>query len=296
MIMFLRTPLLCLPTGLISLAAANVEKTIFLGPEPVNVPQQPPSLADLRLDVLTPDHYARRTHVGAVFPTSELPRGTDTWLVLDDLEEDRRYEVRICWAATVSPSSRASTHLISHHVIKHYEDWLTTTAHPQQPTAFHLDTYTLDHVFDTPELITSLYNYSASRQEKQSDPSGNKPSVVDPSKIWGTDAARGSSSSSSSAGRERQASVLFLRVSAAAEYFTTNRMLMLRPEPVLVDVILDPFVLNVLPRTLVPTVCYIVLVAAVSWVVATRLVMPWLRGIMIASAEASGEEAEKKTR
>lgn len=68
---------------------------------------------------------------------------------------------------------------------------------------------------------------------------------------------------------------------------------MRRPEPVLVDLILDPFLLGVLPRTLLPTVGYVVLVAAASWIVAARLVMPWLRGLMVASAEA--EKGEKKT-
>lgn len=126
-----------------------------------------------------------------------------------------------------------------------------------------------------------MYNYSTSRlEEQQQSPPGSKPSSVDPFE-------------KRRAEREREASVLFLRVSAAAEYFTTNRTLMLRPEPVLVDLVLDPFVLNLLPRTLVPTVCYIVLVAAVSWVVATKAVMPSLRSMMVASAEEA--EPEKKT-
>lgn len=56
---------------------------------------------------------------------------------------------------------------------------------------------------------------------------------------------------------------------------------MQRPEPVLADVILDPFLLNVLPRTLLPTVGYVVLVAAASWVLASRLLMPWVRGLMV---------------
>lgn len=68
---------------------------------------------------------------------------------------------------------------------------------------------------------------------------------------------------------------------------------MSHPEPVLVDLILDPFLLGVLPRTLLPTVGYVVLVAAASWVVAARLVMPWLRGMMVASA--GGEKKDKKT-
>lgn len=79
---------------------------------------------------------------------------------------------------------------------------------------------------------------------------------------------------------------------------------MRKPEPVLADVILDPFVLNVLPRTLLPTVGYVVLVAAASWVLATRLLMPCVRGLMVDGGGGGGEgqhgvgrEAEeKKTR
>lgn len=95
---------ICALTAILSVAAANVEKTIFLGPEPINVPQQPPTLPDLRLDVLTPGNFSLRTHLGAVFATTELPRGVETWLILDELEEGRRYEVRVCWLATVSLS------------------------------------------------------------------------------------------------------------------------------------------------------------------------------------------------
>lgn len=91
--------------------------------------------------------------------------------------------------------------------------------------------------------------------------------------------------------------MLFLRVSAAADYFTTNQTLMLHPELVLVDLILDPFVLNVLPRTLVPTVGYIIFVAAMSWVLATRLIVPWLTDMMVSSADEARTEkkAEKKS-
>lgn len=102
-----------------------------------------------------------------------------------------------------------------------------------------------------------------------------------------------------SGGGEHLSSVLFLRIDAAADYFTTDRELMLRPEPVLADVILDPFVLNVLPRTLVPTVGYVVLVAAASWVLASRVLMPWVRGLMVeddGQHDAGREGEQKKTR
>lgn len=76
---------------------------------------------------------------------------------------------------------------------------------------------------------------------------------------------------------------------------------MLRPEPVLADVILDPFLLNVLPRTLLPTVGYVVFVAAASWVLATRFLMPWVRGLMVEDGDngqnGAGQDGEaKKTR
>lgn len=147
----------------------------------------------------------------------------------------------------------------------------------QQPTAFHLETHTLPAVFDTPELITSLHNYSMSRQGSPPD-----------------------SKAAGESGKEHLSSVLFLRIDAAADYFTTNRELMRRPEPVLADVILDPFVMNVLPRTLVPTVGYVVLVAALSWVLASRVLMPWVRGLMVEDGGGDGQDGEgreqKKTK
>lgn len=245
----------------ISLTSANTEKTIFLGPEPVNIPAQSPSLAALNIDTLTPDNYSLRTHLEAIFPTEDLSRGIESWLILDDLTEGQRYEVRVCWLATVSFSS-SSTSL---EYIYIYMKLIIS----QQPTAFHLTTYPLDTVFDTPALITSLYNYSTSRQ----DPSS-------------------STSSKSANPAEHQASILFLRISAAAEYFTTNATLMAHPEPVLVDIILDPFLGNVLPRTLVPTVVYIVAVAVMSWVLAWKVVVPNLKGLF---GGGEGEDEVKKT-
>ena len=46
--------------------------------------------------------------------------------------------------------------------------------------------------------------------------------------------------------------MLFLRVRAAADFFTTNKELMSSPPPVDVDLILDPYVSNVFPRSLGP--------------------------------------------
>lgn len=88
---------------------ANVEKTIFLGPPPTHTPHDPPALDDLRLDVLTPkDAPILETQLPVQFPTKTAPRGLDSWYLLQDLEEGRRYEVRICWPATVRWKSHSA--------------------------------------------------------------------------------------------------------------------------------------------------------------------------------------------
>lgn len=66
-------------------------------------------------------------------------------------------------------------------------------------------------------------------------------------------------------------SVLFLQIEAAADYFTLNKTLMQHPPPVVVDIILDPFILNVLPRSLLPTGAYLLVVAVASWFVSGAL-------------------------
>ncbi|KAF2800496.1 hypothetical protein K505DRAFT_228662 [Melanomma pulvis-pyrius CBS 109.77] len=112
-----------------------------------------------------------------------------------------------------------------------------------QPTDFWLDTYSIAQVFDTPELLSSLARYSHQRQELQVTDAGylseHQPPVTQ--------------------------STLFLHVQAAASYYSTNRTLMEHPLPVHVDIILDPYILNILPRSLAPTAAYIALVAIGAW-------------------------------
>ena len=81
---------------------ANVEKTIFLGPKAIHIPKAHPNLDDLHLDILTQSDWTLRRQLVATFPNSTHPTGTETWVLLDGLEQDQRYEVRVCWAATVS--------------------------------------------------------------------------------------------------------------------------------------------------------------------------------------------------
>lgn len=210
-----------LPSWLLLLATpvrANTEKAIFNAPPVVNMPTQPPTLDSLGLDILTPDTSSLRTQVQAIFPDEGSPQGAATWFLLYNLTTSQRYEIRVCWAAT-------------------------------QPTSFTLDTYELDDVFDSPELITSLAVYSQTRQLAPGDATGRKVTPIQLDR-------RGH--------EEIQASVLFLRILAAADYFSDDPTRMSLVEPVVVDLILDPYIFNVVPRSLAPTAAYITAVAGLA--------------------------------
>ncbi|OTA52502.1 hypothetical protein K449DRAFT_402909 [Hypoxylon sp. EC38] len=213
---------------LIAVVCANTEKTIFLGPPTVNTPFAHPTLGDLHVDTLTPTNWTIRTHLEAQFPNISAPHGKPTWLILDELTEGQRYEVRVCWAAT-------------------------------QPTEFKIATYELQTVFETPELISELSEYSWSRQSLGGDhESQSKSAEATHAPISG-----------------REASVLFLRILAAADYYTMNKTMMRNVPPVHVDIILDPFLLGVVPRSLLPTIGYISAVAIASWFIA-RCISTWI--------------------
>lgn len=190
------------------LAVANVEKTIFLGPNPSPVtPTNAPPLA-----VLSPLDPILPTSLPVAFPSSSLPHGLESWYLLRDLHAGTRYEVRVCWPAT-------------------------------HPTDFWLDTYPPHHVYETPALAASLARYRQQVQHHEQSP------LEDTTQDASTDPQ----------------SLLFLRVQAAASYYSTNRTLMDFPPPVNLDLILDPYLLNVLPRSLGPFAIYITAVAIGSW-------------------------------
>lgn len=84
-----------------TIVLGNTEKVIFLAPASFQVPNAHPTIEDLHLEALTPQRLSLRTHLQAQFPTDSAKHGLATWLVLDQLQEGQRYEVRVCWAATV---------------------------------------------------------------------------------------------------------------------------------------------------------------------------------------------------
>ncbi|KAH9845269.1 GPI-Mannosyltransferase II co-activator [Teratosphaeria destructans] len=201
--------LACLFALLVLAAQANTEKAVFTAPPPTAFTEA--SLDHLSLHTFSPHRLSRRLSLPVAFPDEARPRGLDSWYTLERLTQGQRYEVRICWAAI-------------------------------QPTTFNIDTFTITHVFDTPDLIASLAEYSDRHIKEQGVGTGvvsRPPSAED--------------------------SVLFLRVQGAADYFTTNETLMQHPPPVIVDIILDPYLGNIFPASLVPTAFYLVALAAGGW-------------------------------
>lgn len=125
-----------------------------------------------------------------------------------------------------------------------------------------METYELSKVFDTPALITSLATYAESRQLPPDQLGTEQPDVH-------------SSTMRKSGSTAEELSLLLLHVQSAASYYTTNKTLMHDPPPVLVDLILDPFLFNVLPRSLLPTAAYIVILAIGSWFL-SQVIATWL--------------------
>lgn len=141
-----------------------------------------------------------------------------------------------------------------------------------QPTAFKIDPYPLETVFGSPELISSLAAYSETRQH----PAESGRHIAPPSRPDD---------------RPPVVSILFLRVSAAADYFTTDASLMSNVPPVAVDVILDPYLLNLFPRSLISTAAYVVVVAVVASYV-SAIAWRWLREV--GDDEASRSESSSR--
>lgn len=134
-----------------------------------------------------------------------------------------------------------------------------------------MDVFELHTVWGTAELIQSITEYASSRTNPSQDPEPQIP------EFKSDEAGKGSSS------------VLLLRILAAADYFTDDADLMLDPPPVLVDLILDPFLYNVLPRSLISTSGYIVAVAIVTWFAAR-----WIASYLgtIATSQDSGKKQQ----
>ncbi|TKA69709.1 hypothetical protein B0A49_04555 [Cryomyces minteri] len=210
--------------ALVTAVQANTEKAIFTGPASITIPEDVhPGLGALQLESLSPARRTLRKQLAVRFPTKRDQSVAQSWYLLEGLEEGRRYEVRICWAAT-------------------------------QPTVFSLDTHTITDVFATPSLIQALAVYAEERQEEE----------------YAVDAV-----SRDQRPLATSVSTLFLQICAAADYFTLNETLMREPPAVDVDIILDPYILNVFPQSLLPTAAYIKVLALASYSL-SGVIWAWL--------------------
>ena len=86
---------------LIPWAVANVEKTIFIAPDPMPIPRHHLTLSAPNIHSLAHNNTFLRTHIKAGPASASFSTGMATWLLLRDLNPGQRYEVRVCWAATV---------------------------------------------------------------------------------------------------------------------------------------------------------------------------------------------------
>ncbi|KAL4952220.1 hypothetical protein BDW69DRAFT_24697 [Aspergillus filifer] len=149
--------------------------------------------------------------------------------------------------------------------------WLAT-----QPTSFELKTYTLPCILEDPSLLSAISLYSsrlAVPPEGTTDPTSDPKETPAPTSD----------------------SVLLLRISAAADYFSLDKELMQNVPPVLADVILDPFLMNVFPRSLVPTAGWTVVVAGFAIVVA-RWIAREFAGVVASVDGVVNDKEGKKAR
>jgi len=82
---------------------ANTEKDIFLAPDVFydTAPADDPFLPVCVQNSLSPSTRQLRTRLAVAFPEEQHPHGTESWYLLSGLEAGKRYEVRVCWVATV---------------------------------------------------------------------------------------------------------------------------------------------------------------------------------------------------
>ncbi len=148
-----------------------------------------------------------------------------------------------------------------------------------------MDTFTLKEIFDDPPLIGSLSAYAFARQAEIDDLEHQK--LV---------ARRAKQSLGSATSAEVRASILFLRILAAADYYTLDKSLMENAPPVLVDIILDPYILNVFPKSLLPTAGYILVIAIAGWFFSGYVWQIMLKLIIPTENEQSKQDRQPKTK
>ncbi|RMZ83975.1 hypothetical protein DV737_g1286, partial [Chaetothyriales sp. CBS 132003] len=141
-------------------------------------------------------------------------------------------------------------------------NWIAT-----QPTQFWLYGHTMHSVFASPDLLSALTAYSNARHHQST-------TANDLGQIR---SARQSQRLSHADPDPALTTPLFLQIFAKADYYTLNATMMDIVPPVQVDLILDPYLLSILPTTLLPTVGFILAVAVGSWLASGWIIKSLLR-------------------
>ncbi|KAF3479424.1 uncharacterized protein GIQ15_06400 [Arthroderma uncinatum] len=148
--------------------------------------------------------------------------------------------------------------------------WVAT-----QPTAFALSTYEPSQIARSPKLMSSMTQFAESK---------------------GNDIGQRHPPSRETTGSSPAGATLFLVIDTAADYFTANQSLMANAPPVLVDIILDPYIFNILPTSLVPTLGYIAASAILAWFLSQYI---WLQfsaaADVLDSNRSSGSEIQPQS-
>jgi len=88
-------------TVFFALVSANTEKVIFTAPSIIDFGDAHPNLLDLHLETLAPHALSLRTSLPVNFPNPQESKGVQSWYLLQGLKQGQRYELRVCWPATV---------------------------------------------------------------------------------------------------------------------------------------------------------------------------------------------------
>ncbi|OJD15663.1 hypothetical protein AJ78_04081 [Emergomyces pasteurianus Ep9510] len=256
-----------------TIVSANVEKTIFTAPKPSPLLSHRPMFDDLEIERLSPQSPSTRTYIISAFPSEAAPRGFESWYYLDSLKPGQRYEVRVCYLAT-------------------------------QPTYFTLKTHTVSDILDSPSLISSLTTFATSHlptlldqlhhDHEQTHYPHNADYERKSNSVFATPPKLGRSAERDAA-NQASTSALFLQVHAAAEYFTLDKGLMENVPPVYADIILDPYVFNVFPKSLLPTAVYILILAGVAWVM-SWFVWTGIEGVVGVSKKKKRDRGSERGR
>src|SRR6186713_1290493 len=122
---------------------ANVEKIVFVHTEQFTPHSLSTTIRDAlgspHLEVLTPSNPSIRRNIHAQFPPKPSPGPSEAWFLLEGLEIGSRYEVRVCWGATVSEARWLACEAENHFLMPFSNQLLLTCSYLTPMTYYNHD-------------------------------------------------------------------------------------------------------------------------------------------------------------